>query len=64
MTDYGLAELMRIAAWLRYLEHWAGVPPCVRPEYVEAAWLGGRLDERPGMCYDGATRTATSEAHR
>jgi hypothetical protein len=39
MSDGVIEELMRIAARLRFLEHWAGVPPSQRPEYVEADWL-------------------------
>ena len=41
MTDRlaTLTALVAIVARLRYLDHWAGVPPYKRDAYVESEWV-------------------------
>jgi hypothetical protein len=39
MTPDALAILLSVAAWRRYCDAWAGVPPSEREPYEEEKWL-------------------------
>jgi len=46
MSSDTLRAIVRIAAEQRYLLHYAGIPPCTRPPFVEEEWA--RVEECEG----------------